>query len=89
MITTPTTTTKWRHENDFSLSGFTIPWSGRDREVWMQVALLAAGVAQQTRIDERAARLNTSSEAVLGFFKTLQEEDVPVEQLHTKLTGVG
>ena len=55
----------------------------------MQVALLAAGVAQQTRIDERAARLNTSSEAVLGFFKTLQEEDVPVEQLHTKLTGVG
>jgi tetratricopeptide (TPR) repeat protein len=48
--------------------------------------LQAAGSAQQARIDELAARLNTSREAVLGFFKILQEEDVPVEQLQTKLT---
>jgi len=52
----------------------------------MQVALQAAGAAQQTRIDELAALLNTNREAVLGFFKILQEEDVPVEQLQPKLT---
>jgi tetratricopeptide (TPR) repeat protein len=47
--------------------------------------LQAAGVAQQARIDELAGQLNTSSDAVRGFFKILQEEDVPVEQLQTKL----
>jgi hypothetical protein len=52
----------------------------------MQAALQAAGAAQQARIEELAARLNTSREAVLGFFKILQEGEVPVEQLATKLT---
>lgn len=51
----------------------------------MQVALQAAGSAQQARIDELAGQLHTSREAVLGFLKILQEEDVPVEQLQTKL----
>jgi tetratricopeptide (TPR) repeat protein len=48
--------------------------------------LQAAGAAAQARIDELAARLDTSREAVLGFFKILQEENVPTEQLATKLT---
>jgi tetratricopeptide (TPR) repeat protein len=48
--------------------------------------LRAAGAAQQTRIDELATRLSTGREALLGFFKILQEDDVPVEQLTTKLT---
>jgi tetratricopeptide (TPR) repeat protein len=52
----------------------------------MQVALHAAGAAQQARIDELADQLHTSSEAVRGFFKILQQEDVPVEQLQMKLT---
>ena len=50
------------------------------------LSLRAAGVAAQAKIDELAGQLRTSSEAVLGFFKILQEEDVPVEQLPTKLT---
>ena len=33
-----------------------------------------------------AGQLHTTSGAVLGFFKILQEEGVPVEQLQTKLT---
>jgi Asp-tRNA(Asn)/Glu-tRNA(Gln) amidotransferase C subunit len=52
----------------------------------MQVALQAAGTAHQAKIDELAGQLRTSSGAVMGFFKILQEEDVPVEQLPTKLT---
>jgi hypothetical protein len=50
------------------------------------LSLRAAGVAAQAKIDELAGQLRTSSEAALGFFKILQEEDVPVEQLPTKLT---
>lgn len=37
----------------------------------MQVALQAAGAADQARIDELAGQLHTSREAVLGFFKLL------------------
>lgn len=47
--------------------------------------LSAAGAAAQTKIDELAGNLNTSREAVLGFLKTLQEDEVPTEQLATKL----
>jgi len=50
------------------------------------LSLRAAGAAAQAKIDELAVQLRTSSEAVLGFFKILEEEDVPVEQLQAKLT---
>jgi tetratricopeptide (TPR) repeat protein len=65
-----------------TITGF----SSEDVASLMQVALRAAGAAAQSRIDELASQLHTSREAVLGFFKILQEEDVPVEQLETKLT---
>jgi hypothetical protein len=38
------------------------------------------------KMDDLADQLRTSSEAVVSFFKILQEEDVPVAQLQTKLT---
>jgi hypothetical protein len=46
-----------------------------------QIATLlqAAGAAQQAKIDGLAVRLSTSREAVLGFFKILQQEDVRVK----------
>ena len=48
-------------------------------------ALRAAGEAQQTRIDELAARFNSTREAVTGFLSILREDDVPLEQLPAKL----
>lgn len=50
--------------------------------------LQAAGAAQQGKIDELAARLNASREAVMGFLRILKEDDVPVEQLATKMTFI-
>jgi tetratricopeptide (TPR) repeat protein len=50
------------------------------------LSLRAAGAAAQAKIDELGGQLRTSSEAVLGFFKILQEENVPLEQLQMKLT---
>jgi tetratricopeptide (TPR) repeat protein len=52
-----------------------------------EIALMlqAAGSASQAKIDELAGNLNTSREAVLGFLRTLKEDDVPTEQLASKL----
>ena len=48
--------------------------------------LQAAGAAAQAKIDQLAVELNASREAVLGFLRILKEDEVPVEQLTTKLT---
>jgi tetratricopeptide (TPR) repeat protein len=48
--------------------------------------LQAAGAAAQAKIDQLAVDLNASRAAVLGFLKILKEDDVPLEQLTTKLT---
>jgi hypothetical protein len=55
-----------------------------------QIAILleAVGAAAQAKIDQLAGQLRTSSEAVLGFLKILKEDEVPIEQLPTKLTLV-
>jgi hypothetical protein len=41
------------------------------------VLLQGAGAAQQARIDELAAKLNATREAVLGFLRILKEDEVP------------
>ncbi len=46
--------------------------------------LSAATAAAQARIDEPARQLNTSREAVLGFLRTLREDEIPTDQLAAK-----
>jgi hypothetical protein len=50
--------------------------------------LQAATAAQQVKIEELSVQLHTSREAVLKFLKILKEDEVPTEQLATKLTSI-
>ena len=50
--------------------------------------LQAAGFAQQAKINELAKQMDVSRGALLGFFKILKEDEVPLEQLATKLALV-
>ena len=52
-----------------------------------QIALLlgAATAAQQARIDDLAGQLTISREAVVGFLRTLREDEGPTERLPEKL----
>jgi len=54
----------------------------------LATSLSSAGAAAQAKIDDLAAQLRTSSDAVLGFLKTLKQESVPPEQLADKLTEI-
>ena len=54
----------------------------------LQAALRAAGEAQQAVVKDLSRQLNTTEEAVRGFFKILSHSDVPLEKLPQTLTEI-
>src|ERR1700747_1258414 len=54
----------------------------------LEGALGAATATQQAKIDDLDAKLNTSREAVRGFLRILKEDEVPEDQLATKLAVI-
>lgn len=54
----------------------------------LQLALRAAGEAQQKVVDNLSRQLNTTEEAVRGFFKILNQSNVQLEKLPQTLTEI-
>jgi chromosome segregation ATPase len=54
----------------------------------LQAALRAAGEAQQAVISELSRQLHTTQEAVRGFFKILNDSEVPLEKLPQVLAEI-
>ena len=54
----------------------------------LEQLLRAAGAAQQAKIDDLSKQLNTTSEAVRGFFDILRVREVPVEKLPQMLEEI-
>ena len=54
----------------------------------LQQTLLAAGAAQQAVIDNLSIQLDTTREAVRGFFNILSASEVPVEKLPRMLEEI-
>src|SRR5689334_22040267 len=54
----------------------------------LQAALRAAGEEQQAVIGDVSTQLHTTKEAVRGFFKILNESDVPLENLPRVLVEI-